>query len=493
MKGNEPKIQSHPLITPDHLRRLAVIYMRQSTEEQVRDNVGSTEYQRSLAAVARAYGWADCNILIIDEDLGITGSSPERRTGWQRLKMMVGAKQVGAVFVVTISRMARQLLDFEVFRLLAAANVALIYTDGRFVDPCDSNDIIFTQIGAMIASYENRQRVKLMSQARLTKARQGAVVSVLPVGRVKDPDGRYSFDPLTKDIIRTIFDTCFQTRAIHRTVVALRKAGVQILSRHGEQVSFKKPTIDRVRKILLHPAYAGIYVYGRTQSQPGAPVLPNGQSKRMKVPEELWVKNLNHHPAYVSQEQQEEIKAILSQNRFDRPDRPGRGPAILQGLLRCAVCNNSLGVTYHRFNTCTYMCGWNSEACIQFSSREFEKNILVRVFQVLQSPPREMLQETLEETHRQEQTRLDRTECERERLELEVRKAQQLVDRSFNKHQRVYDHAVQKLEELLKEKQQFEQKIAIEQAKVMKLETRRNWRNSASLRARCRPYGTIRP
>jgi DNA invertase Pin-like site-specific DNA recombinase len=244
MKGNEPKIQSHPLITPDHLRRLAVIYMRQSTEEQVRDNVGSTGYQRSLAAVARSYGWADCNILIIDEDLGVTGSSTERRTGWQRLKMMVGAKQVGAVFVVTISRMARQVIDFEVFRLLAAANGTLIYTDGRFVDPCDSNDIIFTQIGAMIASYENRQRVKLMSQARLTKARQGAVVSVLPVGWVKDPDGRYSFDPLTKDIIRTIFDTFFQTHAIRRTVVALRKAGVQIPSRHGEQVSFKnRPSI----------------------------------------------------------------------------------------------------------------------------------------------------------------------------------------------------------------------------------------------------------
>ena len=153
MNTNELTTQTHPLITPDHLRRLAVVYIRQSTEEQVRDNVSSTQYQRSLAAVARSYGWPDSRIQIIDEDLGMSGSSSERRTGWHRLQMMLGAKQVGAVFVATISRLSRQLIDFEVFRLVAAANDTLIYTDGRFVDPADSNDIIFSQLTAMLASH----------------------------------------------------------------------------------------------------------------------------------------------------------------------------------------------------------------------------------------------------------------------------------------------------------------------------------------------------
>jgi DNA invertase Pin-like site-specific DNA recombinase len=71
---------------------------------------------------------------------------------------------------VTISRLSRQLIDFEVFRIVAAANDTLIYTDSRFVDPADSNDIIFSQIAAMMASFENRQRVRLMSQARITKS-----------------------------------------------------------------------------------------------------------------------------------------------------------------------------------------------------------------------------------------------------------------------------------------------------------------------------------
>src|SRR6185295_10225655 len=150
MQNTELTSQARQLITADHLRRLAVVYIRQSTEEQVRDNVGSTQYQRSLAAVARSYGWPDSQIQVIDEDLGMSGSSPDR-TGWQRLQMMVGAKQVGAVFVATISRLSRQLIDFEVFRLIAAANGTLIHTDGRFVDPADSNDIIFSQLTAMIA------------------------------------------------------------------------------------------------------------------------------------------------------------------------------------------------------------------------------------------------------------------------------------------------------------------------------------------------------
>ena len=95
MNSNKPIIQTHPLITSDHLRRLAIIYVRQSSEQQVRDNVGSTELQRGLTAVPRSYGWPDSKIQTIDEDLGITASSSEGRTGWRRLQMMMAAGEVG--------------------------------------------------------------------------------------------------------------------------------------------------------------------------------------------------------------------------------------------------------------------------------------------------------------------------------------------------------------------------------------------------------------
>ena len=145
-----------------------------------------------------------------------------------------------------------------------------------------------------------------------------------------------------------------------------------------------------MKAILINPAYAGTYVFGKTESHPGA-VLPNGRSKRIKVPEERWIKTFNHHPSYMSQEQQDEIKSILKKNRFPQRDRAGRGPALSQGLLRCAVCKRLLHVNYHRHKTYSYYCGWTTEPCVRFSSYESDKFIIAEAFKILEAPPLEML------------------------------------------------------------------------------------------------------
>ena len=168
--------------------------------------------------------------------------------------------------------------------MLAAAHNTLLHTDGRLVDPADSSDTIFSQITAMIAQFDNHKRTELMSQARMTKAKQGAVVSALPVGWIKGPDDQYDYDPATKDTITMIIKTFWQNRSLRRTVKALIKAGVQIPARRGQRLYFRKPTIGRVSRILKNPAYAGTYVFGRTQSQRGGTVLASGHSKRIMTP-----------------------------------------------------------------------------------------------------------------------------------------------------------------------------------------------------------------
>src|SRR5919106_5269763 len=135
-------IQKHPSVTEDHLTRLAIIYVRQSTEEQVRENTGSTQFQRDLVGVPRSYGWPESQIEIIEDDLGKSGSSTEGRTGWHRMQEMIDADKVGAVFVANISRLSRRVIDFEIFRLRAAYHNTLLYIDGRFMNPVDSNDIL---------------------------------------------------------------------------------------------------------------------------------------------------------------------------------------------------------------------------------------------------------------------------------------------------------------------------------------------------------------
>jgi DNA invertase Pin-like site-specific DNA recombinase len=379
---------------------------------------------------------------------------------------MIASEQVGVVFVATISRLSRQVYDFEIFRMLAAAHNTLLHTDGRLVDPADSSDTIFSQITAMIAQFDNHKRTELMSQARMTKAKQGAVVSALPVGWIKGPDDQYDYDPATKDTITLIIKTFWQNRSLRRTAKALIKAGVQIPARRGQRLYFRKPTIGRIARILKNPAYAGTYVFGRTQSQRGGTVLASGYSKRIVAPEEQWVKRLNHHPAYMSLEEQEEIKSILKKNNFVRRDRPGRGRALFQGLLRCAVCSGNLYVCYNRYSAFSYMCGksvlYGETPCTRFFFKDFDNHILREVFKVLKAPPIDMLKSVLEASRNDKQTRLSWIEAERERLAHEERMAQARADLAHGNLRRVHLDALEKLEKVLEEKERFEQKIALE-------------------------------
>ena len=205
-------------------------------------------------------------------------------------------------------------------------------------------------------------------------------------------------------------------------------------------------------------------MYGKTQSKPGGPILPNGQSKRMKVPEEHWIKNFDHHPSYITPQQQEEIRSILHENLFRRRHRAGRGPALLQGLLRCATCNRSFNVAYRRNNSYSYRCAWEIRRCSRFSSSNFEQYVLAAVFKVLEAPPLEMLQAALEETRNQELARLHWIESERERLSHEERIARERADFTRGSLERVHRDALEKLERIFEEKERFELKIAIKPA-----------------------------
>jgi DNA invertase Pin-like site-specific DNA recombinase len=458
-------IQTHPWITADHRTRLAVVYIRQSTEEQVRENTGSTEFQRSLAEIARSYDWPDSQIEIIDEDLGKSGSSTEGRTGWERMQEMIEADRVGAVFVANISRLSRQVLDFEWFRVRAELHKTLLYFDGRFVNPADSNDTIISQVTAMVAQYENRKRAEISLNSRLAKAQRGEVVSRLPVGWKEGPaEGYYYYDPETEQAIRLIIQTFWQTRSIRQTVIALAKTSVQIPCRKKEgKLFWAKPTTSRVTFILTHPAYTGTYVFAKTQLQPGGSV--RGRSKRIKLPQERWIRHVGHHPPYMTVEEQEQIKAILAQNQFERWYRAGRGPALTQGILRCALCGASLMVTYTKrgyYFVCRRSREYAEKACLSFCCNDLDERILREVFKVLQAPPIDMIRAALEQSRSKIQTRLQWVESERERLAHEERLADErakLAQESFPLVQRA---ALAKLEKILKEKEEFEEKIAFE-------------------------------
>ena len=150
------------------------------------------------------------------------------------------------------------------------------------------------------------------------------------------------------------------------------------------------------------------------------------------APEERWVKIVNNHPAYMTVEEQEEIKSILMKNNFVRRDRTGRGPALFQGLLRCVVCGGNLSVSYNRLKSYSYMCGkpllYGDKACTSFVSKDFDQSILKEVFKLLETPPIDMLKSALEASRSEQQTRVSWIQAERERLEHEERIAQERAD-----------------------------------------------------------------
>jgi hypothetical protein len=223
--------------------------------------------------------------------------------------------------------------------------------------------------------------------------------------------------------------------------------------------------MSRVAFILTHPAYTGTYVFAKTQSQPGRPL--RGRSKRIKLPPERWIRHVGHHPPYMTVEQQEEIKTILAKNQFTRRYRAGRGPALTQGLLRCRVCGASLMVTYTKrgyYFVCRRSRDYAEKACLSFCCNDLDEKILQEVFKVLQAPPVDMIRAALEQSRSKIQTRLHWIESERERLAHEERLADERTKLAQESFPRVQRAAMAKHEKILKEKEEFEQKIAFEEA-----------------------------
>src|SRR5258706_3544054 len=130
-------------ITPQHLRRQAVVYCRQSSLHQVRENTGSTAAQRDLVNVALRLGWPEARIRVIDSDLGLSGTSTSGRQGYLELLMLLDRDEVGIVLVQDLSRLSRKRSDIASFLESVEEKGTLLFTNGALHDPA-SGDLAAT-------------------------------------------------------------------------------------------------------------------------------------------------------------------------------------------------------------------------------------------------------------------------------------------------------------------------------------------------------------
>ncbi len=343
-------------VTPQHLKRKAFLYVRQSTMRQVMENTESTERQYALRQRAVALGWPLEQVEVIDRDLGHSAAAAADREGFKTLVSEVGLGHAGIVMGLEVSRLARNSTDWHRLLEICALSDTLILDEDGVYDPAQFNDRLLLGLKGTMSEAELHVLKARLRGGLLNKARRGELKTALPVGLVHDAQDRVRLDPdaQVQQAIRFFFDTFQRTCTSTATVRSFGKEKISFPRRlragprKGELV-WGGLTEGRALSLLRNPRYAGAFVFGRTRQR------HHGDGKRVTIrkPREEWVSlQCEAHEGYVTWAQYEENQKRLSENARARgPEHrrcpPREGPALLQGLLLCGVCGTRMSVRYY--------------------------------------------------------------------------------------------------------------------------------------------------
>ena len=349
-----------PKIRPDHLERPALIYVRQSTLFQVRENTASTARQYDLVQRARDLGWACEQITVIDQDQGHSGASTAGRDGFQFLIAEVGLGRAGAVLSLEVSRLARSCSDWYRLLEICALTDTLVIDEEGVYDPGQYNDRLLLGFKGTMSEAELHWLRSRLLGGKLEKAHHGDLRFRPPAGLVLDPGGQVVLDPdeEVQHAVRLVFSVFDQRGSAlgvvkHFTEHHLRFPNRLWGKRSDGELLWGALTHSRVLEVLHNPAYAGTYVYGRTQTRtrtlPGE--APRVKGRTRQVAREAWPIVLHAaHPGYITWEQFLHNQQRLDDNRTFRPEeRRGavrEGAALLQGIVLCGRCGRRMGVRY---------------------------------------------------------------------------------------------------------------------------------------------------
>jgi DNA invertase Pin-like site-specific DNA recombinase len=354
-------------ITPDHLARIAVVYVRQSTMAQVIGNLESQRRQYDLAGAAKGAGFV--SVTVIDDDLGRSGSGTMQRPGFERLVALVCTGDVGAVYCIEASRLARNGRDWHhLIDLCALAGALVIDPDGAY-DPRLVNDRLLLGLKGTMSEYE----LSLMRQrglaARDAKAGRGEHQFMLPPGFCWSEAGKIEIDPdeHVNGTIRLVFAKFRELGSARQVFLWLRAADIKmpVVLRNVDvyKLIWKAPAYHSVMQILHSPLYAGAYAFGRraqrTRIVEGRARKTNGVRK----PREEWnVLLRDNHPAYISWQDYEDNQKLLLENAHMKKNCARKsargGRALLTGLMRCGRCGRMMRVFYSmgKGNAHRYQC-----------------------------------------------------------------------------------------------------------------------------------------
>ena len=355
--------QQLPLkIRPDHLDRLAVIYIRQSTLFQVRVNTGSKMRQYDLVKRAQDLGWSSASIQVVDQDQGQSGSSSIGRDGFQWLVAQVGLGHVGAVLSLEVARLARSCSDWYRLLEICALTDTLVIDEEGVYDPGSHNDRLLLGFKGSMSEAELHWLRQRLQGGKVTKAEQGQLRFRLPIGLIYDPVGKIVLDPdeAVQEAVRLVFSLFEQFGSALAVVSYFAEQQLRFPTRwwggkRADELIWGHLTHERVLNILHSPLYAGAYVYGRTQFRrralPGEEPRIKGRTRRVKQ-EEWPIVLLDAHPGYITWEHFLRNQRQLDDNRTWRAEEHRgavrQGPSLLQGIVLCGSCGRRMTIRYQR-------------------------------------------------------------------------------------------------------------------------------------------------
>jgi DNA invertase Pin-like site-specific DNA recombinase len=343
-------------VQPRHLARLAIVYVRQSTTQQVFHNRESTDRQYALDRRALQLGWSPDRIEVVDEDQGHSGADAQGRAGFQSILARIVGDQVGIVLGLEMSRLARSSKDWhQLLETCAIFQTLLADQDGVY-DPTDYNDRLLLGLKGTISEAELHLLRSRMYEGLLNKARRGEIINHPPIGYIKTPEGALALDPdaQVQTVVRILFEQFDRLGTVSGLLRYLVREGIHIPVRphfgtQRGQLEWRRPNRITLQTLLRHPVYAGFYRWGHRSVDPRRKVPGRRHTGRtVRPPQECLVLLPDRCPAYITPERFWANQDRLTANRAGAtPGAPRRGPALLGGLLVCGRCGYRLMVNYN--------------------------------------------------------------------------------------------------------------------------------------------------
>jgi DNA invertase Pin-like site-specific DNA recombinase len=387
-----------PKIKPEHLARKAIVYLRQSSERQVRQNTESQLLQYAVAERVRALGWKQ--VEIINSDLGSSaGIASAQREGFERVLSLVALGEVGIVGSREVSRLSRT--DKDWCRLLEVCQIfeTLIADEQQVYDLNYLDDQLVLGIKGTLSVVELKVIRQRLLAGQESKARRGELFKRLPVGYARDAVGKVAFHPDRRvcEAIQLVFAKFRELWSVRQTFQWFRDHDMELPANpiQGSRLVWKIPSQSLIRDILSNPFYAGAYVWAR---RPVTTRLVDGRLEKrqtaMRPAEECRVFIRDHHVGYIDWPTYAENRRMVRRNSVNWEGdesmaaiRAGQG--LLVGLLRCGHCGRKLHVRYWggRGTNARYLCKGDYDDggryCIGFGGSSVDRRVGQELLKVI--------------------------------------------------------------------------------------------------------------